>query len=188
MNRRISVGMVLLTSVMATGCRPLNDLLDWLADSQEEEPTDDTTAPGSVPPTEDTATGVSYGPCDSLDLGLADPVPLEVTTLRYGAFELGPHNPESRFILEDTAAWDQLVAEVGTDGGLSPEFGNESIYIHFWVDGGCDVPYTYTAWAWDDVQRVLAWQEVDGDCDAWFPTLDLVSVPRGVSADRAWCG
>ena len=93
-------------------------------------------------------------------------------------------------VITSEADWTALVATLGTDAGLSPDLGSDAVFVHGWVDGGCEPAFTYTAHDWEDgaVVRVRGLQDgVDGGCDAYFPVLDLVVLPGVVGADLGWC-
>jgi len=93
-------------------------------------------------------------------------------------------------VVRSDAEWSSLVATLETDAGLTPNFERDAVFVHGWVDGGCEPAFTYTSHAWDagGIVRVRGLQAgVDGGCDAYFPVVDVVVLPDVAGRDLGWC-
>jgi hypothetical protein len=93
-------------------------------------------------------------------------------------------------VVTTDAAWGELIDTLQTDAALSPDFGADAVFVHGWVDGGCEPAFAYTVHGWDAGRTIRArgvQDGVDEGCDAYFPTLALLLVPGAAGADLGWC-
>ena len=130
--------------------------------------------------------------CDGRDPKDGEDVAATLYRLEFGTFNVNFNDsgstsgPES--IITDQDSWDALVAAMGTDAGLSPDWATEAVFQYDWTYGGCDEDMSYYAWRFDDAIRVRAWEKpVKWGCDAAFDTRDLVLVSTGGLTDLGWC-
>lgn len=129
--------------------------------------------------------------CDGNDPGEGEEVSLQLAALGYGSFNMddtGGGWSEGTEILTEEVDWAAYTAQLGDDGGLTPDFATDVVFVHRWGDGGCEPSYQYVAWRWGEVVRVRGFQDgKDGGCDAYFPQTDLVLLPGTAGADLDWC-
>lgn len=128
-------------------------------------------------------------PCDGLDPRDGETVDIQLTLLGYGDYTDGGEEilPDSE-IVEDEARWTELVAFMGTDGGVSPDFESQVAFLNGWNERGCgDDSPTYAAWRWDDTARI---RRLDGEAcnnDMALPNMDIGLIERGSATDYGWC-
>ena len=97
--------------------------------------------------------------------------------------------PTAPEVVSTDAAWTDWVAALGTDLGWTPDFSADVVFVHGWVDGGCEPAFDYAVWRFPDGRvRARAVQDgVDGGCDAYFPNLTLIWVRGVAGTDVGWC-
>jgi hypothetical protein len=132
---------------------------------------------------------VSQKTCDGLSPQDGEEITLQLVELGYSQVDTGGGLGDTyQLIISDDATWAEQVTAWGDDGGLTPDFSVETVFVHAWVFGGCGEAYHYGAWRWDDVLRVRAEYESEGAvCDAYMPQVDLLVVPHGGASDLGWC-
>jgi len=116
-------------------------------------------------------------------------LPFELVQLGYAMMD------NEQAVLADQVAYDAWLVELGesmgssyTSSGTAPDIDfTESVgFANFWVDGGCEDPPTYAAC--EDGSTIISFNEpgFDDGCDAFFPQVDLLIVPRGSATDFEW--
>ena len=126
---------------------------------------------------------ISTASCDGRSPADGEEVALQLTELGY----TGDGNAYQS-VIRDDADWAEQISMWGSDGGLTPDFTAEAIFVNAWVFGGCGEEYTYGAWQWDDTIRLRAAHATeDTVCDGYMPQVDLMSVPLGDATDIGWC-
>lgn len=142
------------------------------------------------PPSDSGDTAAPAPACDGRALADATDLEHALHVLGYAQFPEGETADTLTRVITDDAGWAAIVADLGTDGGLAPDFARDVAFSHAWVDGGCEPAYRYTVLSWDAGGRVRAQgvqEGVNEGCDAYFPTAALI-VARGVAgADLGWC-
>jgi hypothetical protein len=118
----------------------------------------------------------------------AEELSMELVELVDGSFsgeEVFTEGPGE--VLQTDATWSSAVTRWGTDGGLTPDFTTDLVFVNRWDScGGGLQEYA----AWKDGARlrvVLAATEPDATCDMASPQIDLILVPHGGATDIAWC-
>ncbi len=132
---------------------------------------------------------ISKASCDGRSPADGAEVALQLTELGYVFIDTGTSQGDTyQSIIRDDADWAEQTSIWGSDGGLTPDFTAEAIFVNAWVYGGCGEAYTYGAWQWDDTLRVRAsYASEDTVCDGYMPQVDLMSVPLGEAEDIGWC-
>ncbi len=103
-------------------------------------------------------------------------------------------NPTQQ-VLTDDASWQTFLElpggttySYGYTSGTWPtvDFTTHVVFVNFWADGGCEDKPTYAFCLSDDsVTGVYAPGKDDG-CDAYFPQVDLLVVPRSEAQTFQW--
>ncbi|MCB9676409.1 MAG: hypothetical protein H6737_14900 [Alphaproteobacteria bacterium] len=132
----------------------------------------------------DTDTDAWVGPPTCLPGGAE----VTVRTLLLGgdAFDdAAPEQPTQVFT--EAAAWDAFVLAWSVELPEPVDLDTEVVFMHPWVDGGCDEPPQYSAWRDGDQLRFHRLDAIAGGCEAYFPRLDLVVAARDGATDFDWC-
>lgn len=107
--------------------------------------------------------------------------------LGYSDFDDGGVDGWAPTVVTDADAWDAAVSAIGSDPTGGVDLDTQVVFLHPWVDGGCQDPFTYEAWLLAGVLRLRTFPGDDDGCDAYFPQLDVVVVERGGAADVDFC-
>jgi len=127
--------------------------------------------------------------CDGRPVDDATVLSHQLASLGYSEFGDGFEFDENAHeVVTEATRWEALVEAWGDDGGLSPDFDSDVVFVHPWVDGGCEPVFEYLLLDYDGSVRLYAWQQGrDGGCEAWFPQLDLILASGVAGQDAAFC-
>ncbi|TNE86445.1 MAG: hypothetical protein EP330_22155 [Deltaproteobacteria bacterium] len=120
----------------------------------------------------------------------AEELPFQLASLGYGQFDgEDPFVIGAGEVLQTQDAWDSAVTRWGTDGGLSPDFATELVFVNRWDTDGCGGrTVDYAPWLdADRLRMVLRVNEPSSTCDMALSQIDLLVVAHGGATDIAWC-
>ncbi|MCO4747620.1 MAG: hypothetical protein KC912_22685 [Proteobacteria bacterium] len=118
----------------------------------------------------------------------AEELTLQLVELGYGSFSFAdPFPTGAGEVLQTEESWNAAVDRWGGDGGLSPDFATDFVFVNRWNYSGCDAMH-YAGWLDGSRLRVvLSHEEPENNCDMALPQVDLIQVPHGGATDIAWC-
>ncbi len=119
----------------------------------------------------------------------AQALTIELTALGYAIVDQGQN------VFTDQAALDAYLQDASTSSGVTDDpsstvppvdFTTSVVFTNWWADGGCEEAPTYAACLEGDAIEAFYEPGLDDGCDAYFPIIDVLVVPRETATTFSW--